>query len=189
MHTIMQKSLTQHLKNMKRLFLLLTVVLAFDKLPAQNSGDKLYGFVQPVLPGAAAARRIADDAGNVSERKPADVRLNYFIYLATAKADTVYDVEMWIRGKAFSALPKIVDTPVELTSNLVPGRPQKKVLVPKTTQKVIQLEPTELAGKKTNGKAARLAQQAELVVVYKQEGKTYIKTLKALSELSPKALQ
>ena len=174
---------------MKRLFFLLTLALAFSKLMAQNSGDKLYGFLQPVIPGAAAAKRITDDAGGVIERKAADIKLNYFIYLSTAKAKKVDVIEMWIRGKAFSANTKNVDTPVEITSNLVPGRPQKKVLVPKTTQNVIQLEPTELAGKKTNGKAARLAQQAELVVVYKQEGKTYIKTLKALSELSPKALQ
>lgn len=189
MHSLMQKSLTRHLKNMKRLFFLLILALAFGELSAQNGGEKLYGYVQPVLPGAAAARRIKDDAGGVIERKEADIKLNYFIYLSMAKAEKVSAIEIWIRGKAFSALCKNVDTPVEHTSHLVPGRPQKKVLVPKTTQKVIQLQPTTLKPTNTNETAAQLAQQAELVVVYKQAGNTYIKTLQTLTELSPKALQ
>lgn len=188
MHAIMKKNGPKHLKCMKRLFFLLIVMLAFSELPAQNSGDKLYGYVQPVIPGAAAAKRITDDTGGVIERKAADIKLNYFIYLSAAK-EKVEVIEMWIMGKAFSATIKNVETPVEVISHLVPGRPQKKVLVPKTTQNIIQLEPTTLKATKTNKKAALLAKQAELVVVYSQGGKTYFKTLKALSELSPKALQ
>lgn len=185
----MKNSFTMHLSCMKPFFFLLTLLLAGSALLAQNSSGKLYGYIQPVIPGAAAAKRVTDDAGHVVERKPEDTRFNYFIYLTTAQTTRVYPIEMWIKGQPFSAMPKTVTTPVEQTSHLVPGRPQKTVLVPETTQKVTQLEPAPFIAEKSNAKAASLALENELVVVYKQGGKTYIKTLKTLSELSPKALQ
>ncbi len=174
---------------MKPLFFLLALVLIAQTIRAQNNQDKLYGFVQPIIPGAAAAKRVTDDAGNVVERRSEDIRFNYFIYLTTTSKARVYPVEMWIKGAPYSAMPKTVTAPVELTDNLVPGRPQKTVLVPKTTQKITQLDPAPHVAEKSNAKARNLAQENELVVVYKQGGKTYIKTLKTLSELSPKALQ
>ena len=185
----MKSKPAQHLSCMKPLFFLLTLLLAGSALQAQHSKDSLYGFVQPVSPGVAAAKRVTNDAGQVVERKAEGTRYNYFIYLSTQASTRVYPIEIWLRGEQFSALPKAVSTPVEQTSNLVPGRPQKTVLVPKTTQKVTQLEPAPFVAQKSNTKAAQLALENELVVVYKQGGKTYIKTLKTLKELSPKALQ
>lgn len=187
----MKNSNAMHPLHMKYGFLLITIgfLLVSTVISAQAGKDRLYGFVQPVIPGAAAAKRVTDDAGNVVERRPEDIRFNYFIYVATTAKTRIYPVEMWIKGEPFSATPKVVTTPVQLTSHLVPGRPQKTELVPKTTQKVTQLEWAPFIAAKSSGKAAALAQENELVVVYKQGGKTYIKTLKTLTALSPKALQ
>jgi hypothetical protein len=166
------------------------VLFAAFALRAQTGSDQLYGFSQVTIPGAAAAKRVTDDAGNVVERRTEDLKMNYFIYLRTAVKTRVYPVEVWIKGKAFSARPEIIsNTPVQVSGPVVMGRTQKTTLVPKTTQKVIQLVPIPLTSNKSTQKAQNLAAANELVVVYKQGGKTYYKTLKAITELSPQALQ
>lgn len=181
-----------HLVNMKCFkFLLLTFSFVLIGAAAMAQNSKLYGYSQVVIPGAAAAKRITDDAGNVVERSTEDIKTSYLVYLATTAKTRVYPVEMWIKGEPYSAMPQSVSTtPVSITSGpVIMGRTQKTELVPKTTQKVTQLVPSTYVAAKSNAQAAKLAQQNELVVVYKQGGKTYIKTLKNLTELSPKALQ
>ncbi len=171
-------------------FFAFVFVLAAGTLWAQTNSDQLYGFRQTVIPGAAAAKRITDDAGNVIENNTENNRYNYYIYLATSAKTRVYPVEIWLKGEPFSARPETVaSTPVTATDNVILGRAQKTILVPKTTQKVIRLIPTPLMADKSSNKAKSLAQEAELVVVYKQGGKTYYKTLKTLTTLAPKALQ
>jgi len=175
---------------MKRLFFLLMGVVFANLIFAQKSAAKLYGYEQAVIPGIAAAdKRIYDDAGNAVERRPEDTRMNYFFYLATSSTAKVYPVEIWVKGKVFAAQAKEEKAPIEMASHLAPGRPQKITLVPKTTQKLTRLEPAPFTATKTNTKAAQLAKEAELVIVYKQGGKTSIQTLKTLEKLPPKALQ
>lgn len=177
---------------MKYKILILTFILLTTTylLQAQSASSKLYGFSQAVIPGAAAAKRVTDDAGNVVERRTEDIRMNYFIYLSTVAKTRVYPIEVWIKGNAFSARPETVaSTPVQVLGNVVMGRTQKTTLVPKTTQKVTRLIPIPLAANKSSQKAKALAAENELVVVYKQGGKTFYKTLKSITELSPQALQ
>lgn len=167
-------------------FFLLTACM----LRAQTGSSQLYGFSQVTIPGAAAAKRVTDDAGNTVERRTEDLKVSYFIYLSTVAKTRVYPMEVWIKGKAYSARPEaIATTPVQISGNVVVGRTQKTTLVPKTTQKVTRLIPIPLTASKSSKKAQTLAGENELVVVYKQGGKTYYKTLKTLTELSPQALQ
>ena len=178
-----------HLKY-RVIFLSTLFLLAAYALSAQTSGDKLYGFSQVTIPGAAAAKRVTDDAGNVVERRTEDLKVNHFIYLTTTSKTRVYPIEVWIKGKAFSARTEAVaNTPVQVSGVVVMGRTQKTTLVPKTTQKVTRLIPTPLTASKSSQKAKTLAGENELVVVYKQGGKTFYKTLKTITELSPQALQ
>jgi len=173
--------------------LLLMAIIIGSATAAFAQGDKLYGYRQAVIPGAAAAnKRVIDDAGNVvTERRTEDTRNTYHIYLATTAKTRVYPIEVWINGEAFSARPENgAKTPVEVPSGPgVMGRASNSTLVPKTTQKVTRLIPIPLVADKTSQKAAALAKQAELVVVYKQGGKTYYKTIKTLEALPPVALQ
>lgn len=165
-------------------------LLAAFTIHAQTGQDQLYGFSQVTIPGAAAAKRVTDDAGNTVERRTEDLKVTYYIYLSTTAKTRVYPIEVWIKGNAYSARPETVgSTPVQVSGPVVMGRTQKKTLVPKTTQKVTRLVPIPLTADKSSQKAQKLAAENELVVVYKQGGKTFYKTLKALTELSPQAMQ
>lgn len=168
-----------------------TIVLMFATtiLCAQGTGDQLYGFSRVTTPGIAPADKIENLDGSVTERKVSN-NTNYLIYLRTAAKTRVYPIEIWINGEVYSARPETVTkTPVQVAGPTVMGRTQQITLVPKTTQKVTQLIPTPLMADKSSAKARKLAQTAELVVVYKQGGKTFYKTLKTLKALPVNALQ
>lgn len=168
-------------------FLALLPVLAGQALRAQT-GDRLYGYSQVVTPGIAARGDI-DANGNTTGKKQ-ETRYSYQIFLVTAAKTRVYPVELWIKGNPYSARPEAVQqTPVEQVDDNVPAYPQKKVLVPKTTQKVTRLVPAPHIGSKTSAKAKQLAGTNEVVLVYKQGGKTYHKTLKQLTPLPPASRQ
>ena len=173
-------------------FLLLTAILlmATTGLRAQSKSDRLFGYSQVTTPGIAKADEIENLDGTVTKTNERGNNKRHFIYLSTLAKTSVYPIEVWIKGEAFSARPEsIAGTPVEISGPVVMGRPQKITLVPKTTQKVTRLIPIPLMEGKSTNKGATLAQENELVVVYKQGGKTIYKTLKTLKELSTKALK
>lgn len=173
-------------------FLLLTAILmvATNGLKAQSKSDKLFGYSQVTTPGIAKADEIENLDGTVTQTTGSGNNKNYFIYLSTLSKTRVYPMEVWIKGEAFSARSEtITNSPVQISGPGVRGNPQKTTLVPKTTQKVTRLIPIPLMGGKSTDRGETLAAQNDLVVVYKQGGKTVYKTLKNIKELSPKALQ
>ncbi len=166
----------------------LVLLLAATCAGAQAAGDSLYGYSQVVIPGAGAARDL-DASGNLV-KKTADPTYRYFIYLTTDAGTPINPVEVWIKGKAYSARAEaITETPVVHTSRLMPQHPQKQVLVPKTTQNVVALIPIPLQAEKSSAKAKDLAQQNELVVVYKQAGRLHYGVLKELRALPAQPMQ
>jgi hypothetical protein len=171
-----------------RFIFIALLLLTGSTVHAQAASDSLYGYSQVVTPGIRAARDI-DEKGNMV-KKPTEPVYRYFIYLATTSGTRVYPVELWIKGKAFSARSEAVTkTPVMHTNRVMPQHPQKQILVPKTTQNVVALVPIPLVAQKSSAKAKDLAQVNELVVVYKQGGKRHYRVLKELTELGAAAMQ
>ena len=164
--------------------LLIILILAFQlNTAAQTQGSaKLYGYVQEVLPGANNSV-IMEGGEQVNE--PKKTRKNYRIYIESASR--VYPVEIWVMGEPYSARMDIISsTPVVFGSDSTGNR---KVLVPKTTKKVLLLTPAPYIETKNAGDVRSIAASNELVVLYKQNGKFYYNKLEKLETLQAAAMQ
>ena len=150
---------------------------------AQTEGSsRLYGYVQPVLPGANNTV-IVEGGEQVTE--PKKTGKNYRIYIESTSR--VYPVEIWIKGEPFSARMDVISsTPVEFGSE---GTGNRKVLVPKTSKKVLLLTPYTYTETKNAGDVSTIASSNELVVLYKQNGKFYYNKLEKFEILEAAAMQ
>lgn len=157
------------------------------KLWAQSS-PKLYGYRQTVSAGVKPNQNISEDGAVVTDQ-PKRME-NYFIYFATSSKNRLYPVAMFIEGVRYDVTATAVkQTPVLEQSNPIPGQ-KAKVLVPKTVQRVYQLVPSgaSAASAKVNAGIISSAKSHALVLVYRQGGKTYTRSLKTLTQLDAAAM-
>jgi hypothetical protein len=162
-------------------FLLFALGLCLAGFGQKKGKVKLYGFKQVVASGKApgfdstTGLRISKESGR-----------NYYLYAVAPSR--IYPTEMWIDGNHYGVTIKTIEkTPVEIKDEIVVRAP-KMVLVPKTTEKVVQLIPTAAIQSKAASKLAKsLAQTNAIVVVYKQNGKFYYQTLPKLETLTSAA--
>ena len=168
---------------MNKYFLFLLLIAFGFKSSAQTEGSaKLYGYVQEVLPGANNSV-IVEGGEQVTEPKKAGK--NYMIYIESTSR--VYPVEIWIKGEPYSASMDVISsTPVVFGSENTGNR---KVLVPKTTKKLLMLTPSPYIETKNTGDVSAIASSNELVVLYKQNGKFYYNKLEKLETLQAAAMQ
>ncbi len=169
---------------MKTILIFFGLALLVTTVTAQTKGSaKLYGFKQSVAGGKAP--EISSGPG---ARASSGGGKNYFLYALSSSR--IYPSEMWIEGNHYGVDLKIISTtPVEYIDDLSTGSP-KKVMVPKTAQKVIQLITARaVQGKTESAKAKSLSATNEMVIVYKQGSKFYYATRKMLSELDGAAMQ
>jgi hypothetical protein len=167
-----------------RLFLAILFLVAYKLSIAQTKGSAtLYGFVQRVSGGASPDRSQEPGAGNT----PAG-GTNYYIYLVSGNSSRLYPSELWINGDLYGVqIKSMAKTPVTLDSPdpALNGR----VLVPKTSFRVVQLVPISSNGVKKSANGASLAKTYSVVAVYKQNGRFYYTTLSELNSLESAALQ
>ena len=175
---------------MKEILLLLGFIFIFSALKAQTRNDvKIYGYIQPVSRGAAPDINI-DEAGNVAP-KSYKQGSNYFIYISGPASTRLYPIEMWLKGKQYSAKPEAVNkTPVQMGDPALRDSHNIITLVPKTTKKVMMLVPgNTVIQSKSLAIAKSKARTNELVVVYKMSGKLYYALLKELNVLERASMQ
>lgn len=175
-----EKPKPKHLNGMKKFYFLLIAVCFSAFSFAQTEGaSKIYGYKQKVMPGTIRV----DENGREIQRKP---QYNYFIYLASTSKVT--PVEVWINGESYAPIVnKVATTPVKY-SHPTSGDPEK-VLVPKTTRKVLQLSPSLNKIQNPLQKAKKLSSKYELVIIYKGGDKLYYKAVSKLNELDVLAMQ
>lgn len=169
---------------MKKIFFLFGAICLGLMLHPQPRGTiKLYGFKQTVSSGKAPETTEGSDTKTSS-----GAGKNYFLYAVSSSR--IYPSELWIEGARYGVTIKsITKTPVEYRDEANIGS-SKKLLVPKTSQNVIQLIPApSIKSKSVGTKAKALSKTNELVVVYKRAGKFYYDTLKTLSDLEGAAMQ
>lgn len=171
---------------MKKFFFTFFVLAGFLSCKAQSKGSiSLYGYKQAVLPGTIP-KGVTDENGKEVEieYKP---RYNYFIY--TASNARIYPVEIWINGQAYAVKTnEISQTPVEhFNPTGSPENGEKTILVPKTSKKVIQITLAPSISTQ-NAKAKTLSDTNELVLIYKQNGRSYYSSLKKIKELEAVAM-
>ena len=94
--------------------------------------------------------------------------------------------QVFINGKAFPAKASIVDTtPVEHINNNIPGNPEKTTLVPKTSDKVIELKIVDSIQVKKTSAIQKLTNKNDVVISYTWKKKKYFAVLKKLKKLDP----
>lgn len=175
--------------NLKLVFGTMLIVMAGMAKAQVNSNVKLYGYIQPVLPGIIAKGDI-DESGRLIKKKSDGVMNNYRIYITAPNSYRLYPIAIWINGSPYAARAEVItNTPVVAINNTIPSHPQTTTLVPQTNQKVWQITPLPSIESKLAAKAKAMAQSNELVVSYKLNGKYYYAALEKLSLLASEARQ
>jgi hypothetical protein len=172
---------------MKKLILSLFIAISFAACKAQSKGSvTVYGFKQAVLPGMIPGDIISEDGKRIEH--PFKPKFNFFIY--TASNGAIQPTEIWLNGQAYSVQSEqVAATPIEYTNPTNMPQPKKTVLVPQTTKKVFKWTLAPSVENSKNEKAKSIASANELVVVYKQNGRTYYSAVKSLKEIEPVAMQ
>jgi hypothetical protein len=171
---------------MKKITLLSSLILiVLFSSHAQTGNVKLYGFIQQVRSGIAPKRDLREN-GTTVDKNQDNTMYNYFIYLSLPSRTSVSPVSARIKGILYNVKAETVkQTPVTTTNYNIPGQPETVILVPKTTQKVLLLSPTEVI---TSPKA-RAGTNDDLVVSYKKNEKLYTVSIRKFIELRPENRQ
>ena len=170
---------------MKKNLLFFVLFIAGISASAQPA-IKVFAFEQQNLPGTIPAG-IKDENGNPI--KKAATKKNYFIFLSFKKNCVITPVQVFLKGIPFSV--QVTDnkkTPVEYTNNTIPNHPDKTILVPKTNNRVIKIDPIEAQGSENKDPhVEKLTKSNDLVIAYMWKKKKYFVTLKKMKQLDPVA--
>ena len=147
---------------------------------------KIYAFEQENLPGTIPSG-VTDENGNPI--KKAAAKKNYSIFLSFKKNEIVTPVQIFIRGQVFPIqTTEIKKTPVEYLNNMIPAKPEKIILVPKTNNKVVEVKLGDtLMQKRKNAYIKKLLKNNDVVIAYLWKGKKYFTAAKKIKELEPVA--
>jgi len=161
-------------------FLFIAILTSFFSFAQVEGASKIYGYKQKVTPGTIRV----DENGNPAPRKTI---YNYNIYLGSTSK--VVPIEIWVNGEPFSVVSnEVKTTPIEHT-NPTSAVEKSKILVPKTSRRVLQLMPSLNKVQKPTKKGKALSAKNELVLIYKGSGKLYFKTISELAELESISMQ
>jgi hypothetical protein len=161
-------------------FLFIAMLTSFFSFAQVQGASKIYGYKQKVTPGTIRV----DENGNPAPRKTI---YNYNIYLASTTK--VIPTEIWLNGEAFSVTAnEVKETPVE-HRNTASATDKSKILVPKTSRRVLQLIPSLNKIQKPTKKGKALSVKNELVLIYKGGSKLYFKTIAELAQLESISMQ
>lgn len=162
---------------MKSLFLGFFTLIIFAVQAQPVTGLKAYS--QAFTPGMIRQRDIPGEQGGSSTRESLE-KIQYYIYALMNPSSQVRFKTVWIRGKWFSVKGSTVQsTPVEA------GRPKNTILVPATSQKVMQIETGDSLQKAPVLFPAlkKMMKQSELMIGYEWKGKMYYRSLSKIVEL------
>lgn len=144
---------------------------------------KVFGFEQEILPGTIAVN-VKDENGNTVKKEAA--KKNYFIYLSFKKAYSITPRQVFINGKAFTTETKQVKkTPVEYLNINALKDSKKMVLVPPTSNKVIELKIKKPVNVKKSAWLEDLTHKYDIVISYVWKKKKYYVVLKDLNKIDP----
>jgi hypothetical protein len=173
---------------MKRKLLLVTGLL-LGVFAYSQPNLTLRAYKQVVFPGTVPVRISEDNASTARVGKKAST--TYYLYLVYPQKETVLPNQVWINKKAYALKTEpVVKTPVEHIGRNIPTRPVTTVLVPKTSNRVLRLQPVAATGNPVPvASAQKLIDTSELVVRYKWKGKIYYKAVKKITEMEPEMME
>lgn len=159
-------------------------------LQAQTRKEvKLYAYKQPVIGGAPQKATITEHGQSVENNNNQRSRTNYLIYLEYPSATRIIPVELWLEGENYGVSSTDIKTPVEINTGNLPGQDKANVLVPQTSNKVVQLNIRPITVSKANAAARAASGSNQVVLVYKVGSQFYHAVVKELSIIEPVVLQ
>lgn len=167
---------------MKKYLLFFSLIIIGSGIHGQPT-IKVFGFEQECSPGIVAVN-VKDENGNPV--KKAATQKNYFIYISLKQKYSITPQQVFIYGKAFSVETKAVEaTPLEHVNNNIPHQPERTTLVPKTTNKVIELKIIDSLQLRKTSAIQNLTNNNDVVISYSWNKKKYFAILKKLKKLEP----
>jgi len=168
----------------KKLLLFISLILSLSLL--SQPSIRVFAFEQENLPGTKPAG-VTDENGHPVQKAAA--KKNYFIFLSLNKAYSITPTQLFIKGKPVKIATTVVKrAPVEYINNNIPAKPEKIILVPATTNKVLELQLIETTDGYRNAPAIqRLIEKNDVVIVYLWKKKKYFLSLKKMKKLEPVA--
>jgi hypothetical protein len=167
---------------MKKYLLFFSLIIIGSGVSSQPS-IKVFGFEQENTPGIVTAN-LKDENGNPI--KKAATQKNYLVYLSFNQEHNIIPQQIFIGGKAFSvATSTIESTPVQYINNNIPGKSQQTVLIPKTSNKVIELKIVGPIDVEKTSTLQKLTNKNDVVISYFWKKKKYFTVLKKLKKLEP----
>ena len=125
---------------MKKILLLSTTFIVGLNLFSQPT-VKIFAYEQDNLPGTRPAGVVDENGKPLKKAAP---KKNYFLYLSFKPKYSIKPVQIFIKGQAFEVGAFSARTaPVEYVDNMVPKNPEKTVLVPSTSDKVLEVPVAE----------------------------------------------
>jgi len=146
---------------------------------------KIFAWQQQSLPGTVPVG-IKDENGNPIKKAAAIT--NYFIFLSFKKNYSIRPVQVFIKGSSFAVdtVIEVKKTPVQQTNLTVPNNPHTKILVPKTSNKVIRISPAEKTDSvEKSAHLKNLIKTNDVVVAYVWKEQRYFIAVKTIKELDP----
>ena len=158
-------------------------------LKAQTRKDvKLYAYARPVTGGVPP--KISTQENNLQVYSSPKAKYNYLIYLEGPAKTRIYPVEMWLFGERKGLRVSFVKkTPVEIKTGDIPQYAKTITLVPKTSNRVYQLDLSPALPEKEMAAAKEKAAANDVVVVYKFAGRFYYAVQHKIKMLEPVVLQ
>jgi hypothetical protein len=161
---------------MKRSFLIYGLLIS--QLVIAQPVTKVYAYSQAFTPGIVPQREIAEEPGKAVQKS--HTKINYYIYIKLGSSVTVQPKQIWIMGKWF----KIIHSSQVKTPIYAEG-PGKKLLVPSTGYKVLQVQPgdTLQSAGKISTALKKMMSSSELILAYSYKGMTYYSAVKKITVL------
>ena len=147
---------------------------------------KIYAYSQETTPGMKRSDVIEE--GGEKIKNDAKSPVAYHLYFTYSGSAAVKITGAWINKKAYNVKTDVVKkTPVVIPENNAIEQSKNITLVPKTKNKVLQVNLASLmndAGSLTGAKK-KAVEESELVISYMVNGKKYYKAVKKITMLKP----
>jgi hypothetical protein len=169
----------------KILPLLLIALICCSAMFAQPA-VKIYAYSQVTTGGMKPSDVVTENGEKIKAESKSP--LSYLLYFTYSGSAPVKITGIWINQKAYNVKTGVIKkTPVTIPENNAIENSKNITLVPKTKNKVLQLElaspitdPVSLSGDKK-----KAVKESELVITYTVNGKKYYKAVKKITILKP----
>ena len=175
--------------NLKVPFLIPALLSVWISTAEKKPIVKIYAYSQATTRGLDPGKGAINEYGK-EEIKNVKPGIHYLIYFEQSPFSVLKPEQVWIKGIGYSINGvDIIITPVKLESQPNYGQSNNDILVPETSNNVLQLIITGISKEPISNSSTlrKLISSSDLVVSYIWKEKRYYKAIKKIKMLEPLA--